>query len=321
MIVQRKVLSKLLVSLMTASLFLSGCGAQETTGKVDNHKVEEKKETGNKTEDSTLIEDISWSWSVSDYELWQLMRSQGDVSIELFEGTIDYADGSQGKVKPDKVTLEMGEDIMMYVGLEFRGDTYFEKIQVADHWGDGEPLSDEELEEIKKVNSSETSDNSRVFDENIHSENEYHNLMLISDAYAKGKTDLFSDKVYQAALNAQNGAYGVEGDCVYIKKCADIEELCACVEELAKVWYIYSYELVEVVGKENLPNFNSCSEFLGYYESLLSEGKVRSYDDILQSVNNSEIESPEIEVGEDFGTSFIELPTGLENNSESSEVQ
>lgn len=162
---KRKVLSKLLVSLITASMFLSSCGAQETTGKVENSQVEGKKETANNVEDSALIEDISWSWSVSDYELWQLMRSQGEASVELFEGTIDYADGSQGKVKPDKVTLEMGEDIMMYVGLEFRGDTYFEKIQVADHWGDGEPLTEEEIEALKQdsSNSSTEASSSKVY--------------------------------------------------------------------------------------------------------------------------------------------------------------
>ena len=101
--------------------------------------------------------DINWKWNISNVELYNLMVSQGSVNTEFFEGTIDYADGMQGNVKADSVNLR-AEEGKMVVEVEFRGKKFPYKVEIKDNWGDGESLSEEQLEQLKQEEQEQGSE-------------------------------------------------------------------------------------------------------------------------------------------------------------------
>lgn len=103
--------------------------------------------------------DINWTWDLSDFEMYQLMKSQGEASPSLFKGTIEYSDGTEGDINADRVTLEESKDgHQILVGVEFRDDTFNYKIAIQELWGDGENLSEEEKEAFKQEGSSTSGD-------------------------------------------------------------------------------------------------------------------------------------------------------------------
>lgn len=67
---KKKVLSKLFVSLITASLLLSGCGAEETSGNVEGSQVEKEQETTEEIEsdDNIADEDIEKNYEELDVD-------------------------------------------------------------------------------------------------------------------------------------------------------------------------------------------------------------------------------------------------------------
>lgn len=99
--------------------------------------------------------DINWTWNLSDFEMYQLMNSQGEASPSLFKGVVVYSDGTEGDISADRVTLEPSADgSQIVVGVWFRGDIFYYKINIQERWGDGESLSEEEKETFKQEGSS-----------------------------------------------------------------------------------------------------------------------------------------------------------------------
>lgn len=164
---KKKILATLFVIITTAS-FLIGCGEQESEsnkGNVQVSKESETQEIGIENEDSKPIEKIDWTWELSDFEMYQLMKSQGEASPSLFKGTIEYADGTEGDISADRVTLEEDtESQQILVGVWFRDDIFYYKINIQERWGDGESLSEEEVETFKQEGSSSGSTGSLTSD-------------------------------------------------------------------------------------------------------------------------------------------------------------
>lgn len=99
--------------------------------------------------------DINWTWNLSDFEMYQLMNSQGEASPSLFKGVVVYSDGTEGDISADRVTLEPSADgSQIVVGVWFRDDIFYYKINIQERWGDGESLSEEEKETFKQEGSS-----------------------------------------------------------------------------------------------------------------------------------------------------------------------
>lgn len=98
--------------------------------------------------------DINWKWNISNVELYNLMVNQGSANTEFFEGTIDYTDGNQINVKPDSVSLK-SEAGYMVVEVSFKGSIIPYKVKIKDIWGDGESLTEEEIEKLKVLESEQ----------------------------------------------------------------------------------------------------------------------------------------------------------------------
>lgn len=155
---KKKLLLKLVASMITASMLLTGCGEQEAESNKENLQVSKESETqeiGSENEDSKPIEKIDWTWELSDFEMYQLMNSQGEASPSLFKGVVVYSDGTEGDISADRVTLEPSVDgSQIVVGVWFRDDIFYYKINIQERWGDGESLSEEEKEAFKQEGSS-----------------------------------------------------------------------------------------------------------------------------------------------------------------------
>lgn len=83
---KKKVLSKLFVSVITASLLLSGCGAEETSGNVEGSQVEKEQETQEKIESDDIVDDNmendesdNLSVEIDDKEPWNGVYSEKDA--------------------------------------------------------------------------------------------------------------------------------------------------------------------------------------------------------------------------------------------------
>lgn len=147
--------------IITTAFFLTGCGEQEAESNKENFQVSKESETqeiSSENEDSKLIKKIDWTWSVSDYELYNTMMKQEEANLELFSGIIDYSDGHQETVKADSVDLIWEDGSTMVVEVEFRGKKFPYKVEIKDNWGDGEKLSEEELEQLKQEEQEQGSE-------------------------------------------------------------------------------------------------------------------------------------------------------------------
>ena len=103
---KKKILSKILMVVITASMLLTGCGEQKTDAENVNSTVAQESEAYVQNEEGEKsYTNIDWAWSVSDYELYNTMMKQEEVNSELFSGIIDYSDGHQETVKADSVNL------------------------------------------------------------------------------------------------------------------------------------------------------------------------------------------------------------------------
>lgn len=112
--------------------------------------------------------DINWTWNLSDFEMYQLMNSQGEASPSLFKGVVVYSDGTEGDISADRVTLEPSADgSQIVVGVWFRDDIFYYKINIQERWGDGESLSEEEKETFKQEGSSTSGDSTGLSAEKI----------------------------------------------------------------------------------------------------------------------------------------------------------
>lgn len=156
---KKKLLSKILMVVITASMLLTGCGEQKTDAENVNSTVAQESEAYVQNEEGEKsYTNIDWAWSVSDYELYNTMMKQEEVNSELFSGIIDYSDGHQETVKADSVNLIWEDGSTMVVEVEFRGKKFPYKVEIKDGWGDGESLSEEQLEQLKQEEQEQGSE-------------------------------------------------------------------------------------------------------------------------------------------------------------------
>ena len=118
--------------------------------------------------------DINWKWdSNNNWDMFVNTRNgvtEGDAS--MFEGIIDYADGTQSSVTADSVELGFEDNgNTEVVSIKFRDDTYTYKFAIPESWwdeGDGSELSAEDLEALRGQDTEMTQDGSssrKVFSE------------------------------------------------------------------------------------------------------------------------------------------------------------
>lgn len=114
--------------------------------------------------------DINWKWdSNNNWDMFVNTRNgvtEGDAS--MFEGIIDYADGTQSSVTADSVELGFEDNgNTEVVSIKFRDDTYTYKFAIPEAWwdeGDGSELSAEDLEALRGQDTEMTQDGSSTAD-------------------------------------------------------------------------------------------------------------------------------------------------------------
>lgn len=114
--------------------------------------------------------DINWKWdSNNNWDMFVNTRNgvtEGDAS--MFEGIIDYADGTQSSVTADSVELGFEDNgNTEVVSIKFRDDTYTYKFAIPESWwdeGDGSDLSAEDLEALRGQGTEMTQDVSSTAD-------------------------------------------------------------------------------------------------------------------------------------------------------------
>lgn len=114
--------------------------------------------------------DINWKWdSNNNWDMFVNTRNgvtEGDAS--MFEGIIDYADGTQSSVTADGVELGFEDNgNTEVVSIKFRDDTYTYKFAIPESWwdeGDGSELSAEDLEALRGQGTEMTQDGSSTAD-------------------------------------------------------------------------------------------------------------------------------------------------------------
>lgn len=114
--------------------------------------------------------DINWKWdSNNNWDMFVSTRNgvtEGDAS--MFEGIIDYTDGTQSSVTADSVELGFEDNgNTEVVSIKFRDDTYTYKFAIPEAWwdeGDGSDLSAEDLEALRGQDTEMTQDGSSTAD-------------------------------------------------------------------------------------------------------------------------------------------------------------
>lgn len=113
---------------------------------------------------------INWKWdSNNNWDMFISTRNgvtEGDAS--MFEGIIDYADGTQSSVTADGVELGFEDNgNTEVVSIKFRDDTYTYKFAIPEAWwdeSDGSDLSAEDLEALRGQDTEMTQDGSSTAD-------------------------------------------------------------------------------------------------------------------------------------------------------------
>lgn len=114
--------------------------------------------------------DINWKWDSNNN--WDMFINTRNGSVEgdasMFEGIIDYADGTQSSVTADSVELGFEDNgNTEVVSIKFRDDTYTYKFAIPEAWwdeGDGSDLSAEDLEALRGQDTEMTQDGSSTAD-------------------------------------------------------------------------------------------------------------------------------------------------------------
>ena len=114
--------------------------------------------------------DINWKWdSNNNWDMFISTRNgvtEGDAS--MFEGIIDYADGTQSSVTADSVELGFEDNgNTEVVSIKFRDETYTYKFAIPESWwdeGDGSDMSAEDLETLRGQDTEMTQDGSSTAD-------------------------------------------------------------------------------------------------------------------------------------------------------------
>ena len=158
---KKRVLSKLLLALVTASLLLSGCGAEETDGSAESSQVEREQESTEQVEKE--IEDASFTWNVSDKDLYLLMRRQLEVKPSWFLGTATYTDGTTGSIEADRIDLGRDGLILLVDVYYGGGESVRYQIEVPEMWEDMN-LNEQSQEDIEAWYEGLGGDSSQVND-------------------------------------------------------------------------------------------------------------------------------------------------------------
>lgn len=114
--------------------------------------------------------DINWKWdSNNNWDMFVSTRNgvtEGDAG--MFEGIIDYTDGTQSSVTADSVELGFEDNgNTEVVSIKFRDDTYTYKFAIPEAWwdeGDGSDMSAEDLEALRGQDTEMTQDGSSTAD-------------------------------------------------------------------------------------------------------------------------------------------------------------
>lgn len=114
--------------------------------------------------------DINWKWDSNiNWDMFVSTRNgvtEGDAS--MFEGIIDYADGTQSSVTADSVELGFEDNgNTEVVSIKFRDDIYTYKFAIPEAWwdeGDGSDMSAEDLEALRGQDTEMTQDGSSTAD-------------------------------------------------------------------------------------------------------------------------------------------------------------
>lgn len=159
---KKRVLSKLLLALVTASLLLSGCGVEETSGNVESSQVEEEQESIEQVEKK--IEDANFTWSVSDEDLYILTQRGLEAKTSWFVGTATYSDGTTGIIEADKVSLDwdLTQGSILKVNIFYGGgNKVVYQIEVPEIWEDMN-LNEESQEDVEAWYEGLGGDSSQV---------------------------------------------------------------------------------------------------------------------------------------------------------------
>lgn len=156
---KKRVLSKLLLAFITASLLFSGCGAKETDGSAESSQIETEQESTEQVKKE--IEDASFTWNVSDKDLYLLMRRQLEVKPSWFLGTATYVDGTTGNIEADRI--ELGRDgLILLVDVYYDGgDSVGYEIVIPEMWEDMN-LNEQSQEEVEAWYEGLGGDSSQV---------------------------------------------------------------------------------------------------------------------------------------------------------------
>lgn len=171
--------------MLTVSLLLSGCGAEETSGNVESSQVEAEQESAEQVEKE--IEGASFTWNVSDKDLYLLMRRQLEVKPSWFLGTATYADGTTGSIEADRIDLGRDGLILLVDVYYDGGESVRYQIEVPEMWEDMN-LNEQSQEDVEAWYEGLGGDSSQV-DESTMSgsvneikENPWDGLYSVKDA-------------------------------------------------------------------------------------------------------------------------------------------
>lgn len=121
-------------------------------------------------DDYVQYTDINWKWdSNNNWDMFISTRNGvTECDASMFEGIIDYADGTQSSVTADSVELGFEDNgNTEVVSIKFRDDTYTYKFAIPEAWwdeGDGSELSAEDLEALRGQDTEMTQDGSSTAD-------------------------------------------------------------------------------------------------------------------------------------------------------------
>lgn len=211
--------------------------------------------------------DINWKWdSNNNWDMFVNTRNgsvEGDAS--MFEGIIDYADGTHSSVTADSVELGFEDNgNTEVVSIKFRDDTYTYKFAIPESWwdeGDGSDLSAEDLEALKMqgtTGDSSKADHSNWKIEVVDVSNE--------DFDTQFQTMWNIYKLWRESIDVEEGSYGTT-----IKIPNEDIVISYTIPEDSNWYYVYGntsiQEVYKAFGLDFGGNFVRCGHFT-YKDSL-----------------------------------------------------
>lgn len=219
--------------------------------------------------------DINWKWdSNNNWDMFVNTRNgvtEGDA--DMFEGIIDYADGTQSSVTADSVELGFEDNgNTEVVSIKFRDDTYTYKFAIPESWwdeGDGSDLSADDLEALKSqgtTGDSSKADHSNWKIEVVDVSNE--------DFDTQFQTMWNIYKLWRESVSVEEGVYipikEISGEDIVIEY---------TIPEDSEWYYVYGntsiQEVYKAFGLDFGGNFVRCGHFT-YVDSLTGKYEIAS---------------------------------------------